>query len=310
MKSITVLVVTYNQEEEICRCLDSILAQMQFGLKHIVICDDCSKDGTWKKLQEYKMAFPNVVMPYRNERNLGIYENTYQTLSYRGEADLYHQIAGDDVLCDGWFKSIQEYIDCHDIDFNEPIGFYSDWKRIDALGNEEFFSQSLVNKGLNLFSLYIRGLICNRSLLVNDKVLELYSPIDTNRSLNVVESEYDAQDHRLIKKVHYVPYIGSIYYQGIGVSSSLDIEGSDYLTTQNIEKWKFFLAKYINDEADRYYAYANIEMSSFFETLNMKSFFKAILFFHKGRMKGISYSLGEYVRFARPMLGFLKQRLI
>ena len=51
MKRITVLVMTYNQEELIKRALNSILNQKEYGLFKVVVCDDCSKDNTWNVLK-------------------------------------------------------------------------------------------------------------------------------------------------------------------------------------------------------------------------------------------------------------------
>ena len=54
VNKINVLVVTYNQENVIGRCLESILCQKVFGLNKIIICDDHSTDNNWLIINAYK----------------------------------------------------------------------------------------------------------------------------------------------------------------------------------------------------------------------------------------------------------------
>ena len=75
MYSINVLILCYKQERIIGRAIESALCQKEWGLKNIIIQDDCSPDGTWEVLQEYARKYPDIVKPYRNEHNLGIYGN-------------------------------------------------------------------------------------------------------------------------------------------------------------------------------------------------------------------------------------------
>ena len=49
---ISVAMTTYNGEKYLKEQIDSILNQSYKNIE-LVICDDCSKDGTWSILQEY-----------------------------------------------------------------------------------------------------------------------------------------------------------------------------------------------------------------------------------------------------------------
>lgn len=287
MRSITVLVVTYNQEDVISRCLDSILIQKDFGLKHIVVCDDCSSDNTWIVLQSYAQKYPHIIKPYRNEKNLGIYPNSEKTISLRGNADLFIQLAGDDALCDGWFKDVQLYIEKNGVDFNIPIGIYSDWKIVNDNGHESIFSQEIAIKGYNLFSLYLRAKIYNRSLLVNEKVVVRYEPLVLGKGLNLTEAVYDSQDHRAIEKAYYVPCVGSIYFVGVGISTQLVIGKSDYHTAQEITKWDFFLKKYITSPHDVYYAKFSIERAKFYISPSFCKLTKVLYYLFRSKLVGV-----------------------
>ena len=70
---ISVYVITYKQKNVISRALDSILAQKEFGLDHIIVCDDCSPDGTWDIIQSYKEKYPEYFIIHKNLLNKGIY---------------------------------------------------------------------------------------------------------------------------------------------------------------------------------------------------------------------------------------------
>ena len=105
MVSITALVITYNQEDVIGRALDSILQQKEWGLKEIVVCDDCSTDRNWEVIQTYAHNYPQYIRAYRNNPNLGIYNNLEKVISLRGDAGVFVSLAGDDVYYNGYFKA-------------------------------------------------------------------------------------------------------------------------------------------------------------------------------------------------------------
>jgi len=94
-RKITVVVITYNQEDIIGRCLDSILCQKEYGLKDIIVCDDCSTDHNWDVIKGYQEKYPDYVRAYRNEPNKGIYGNLQHALTYIEQTDLVKMCSGD-----------------------------------------------------------------------------------------------------------------------------------------------------------------------------------------------------------------------
>lgn len=282
MKSITVFVITYNQEEVIRRALDSILCQREWGLYKIIISDDCSKDNTFNILLEYQQQYPDIVCPFRQEINVGIYANLHSAVERRKESDLYFFCSGDDSFCEGFFKSLQEFIANENISLENEIGIYSDWMTISPDGKESFANQdfSLVTKGYNLFSLHMRGLICNRGLAISQSVIDKYKPAVLNKGLHCAEGVYDSQASRFIKKAYYLNKITNIYYSGIGVSKTLS--KTDYNTIDNIEKWNYFIDNLIKEKRDVFYAKYQICRSSFLMKPNFKDYMCAIYYYMRG----------------------------
>lgn len=72
--SISVVIITYNHVKFIRECIESVLSQTLKPYE-IIICDDCSTDGTWDIVSEYARRYPNIIKAYCQERNVGPYNN-------------------------------------------------------------------------------------------------------------------------------------------------------------------------------------------------------------------------------------------
>lgn len=221
MYSINVLVMTYNQHNVIGRLLNSILCQKEYGLNKIIICDDCSTDNNVEVIQRYIDKYPDYIELYVNEHNLGIYGNAHHRFEVKGDADLYVKMPGDDSLCDGWFRTIQDYISKHKLDVrNEAFTIYSDWKIVDCNGRETvFLNDKVADTAHSIMDYRLRGLITLRSLVHTRKMVERLKPVDLTHGVPYAESMYENQYVTLSDKNYYCPYIASIYYSGIGFST-------------------------------------------------------------------------------------------
>lgn len=96
---VSVLVVTYNQQETIARTLDSILAQQTDFPFEIEIADDCSDDRTGEICRDYAARYPEKIRYTRNTKNLGVRENYFRALR-RCRAEYIADCAGDDYWVD------------------------------------------------------------------------------------------------------------------------------------------------------------------------------------------------------------------
>lgn len=106
--TLSFIVVTYNHEKCIRRCLDSILAQDIRVPYEVVVGDDRSADGTWQILEEYKAKYPTVFTIYRvNSDDCHPLSLSDRASFNRGHAyqlvrgKYYAEIDGDDFLLPG-----------------------------------------------------------------------------------------------------------------------------------------------------------------------------------------------------------------
>ena len=76
---ISVILPSYNYEKYIVPAMESVAAQSYRNLE-LVVFDDCSTDGSWRKIVEYTQAaairerFSDRVVASKNESNLGAHE--------------------------------------------------------------------------------------------------------------------------------------------------------------------------------------------------------------------------------------------
>ena len=96
---ISVIVVTYCQEDTLGRTLDSILAQELDCPYEILVSDDCSSDSTVDVARRYAERYPEIVRVHVNERNLGVQANYFGAMR-RAKGELIADCAGDDYWCD------------------------------------------------------------------------------------------------------------------------------------------------------------------------------------------------------------------
>lgn len=258
MYTINVIVITYNQEKYIGRALDSILCQKDYGLKNIIVVDDCSTDGNWRELSKYAEKYPTIVKAYRNEQNLGIMANIEKSAKLKGDADLYCRCSGDDALCDGWFKAIQDYLAKEDVDIQDSFFILGDYKTIQPDGKECVFSQrKLLKQHVPLKMKFLRGVIPGRSSILSKKLFDSYEPVIYNKGLNLSETHYDIQKYLHANNYYYIPYVGSIYYMRIGVARSLSLikeKYDSYWLDGNIVKWEYMKENVLTRSIDKNYA--------------------------------------------------------
>ncbi len=132
-------VTAYNAEKYLGECLDSLLAQTYPHVK-IVVCEDCSQDGTREILSTYAREHPQRIRAIFNERNLGIQPNVNQSIRELGQPGLVSLIAGDDR----WREDKLE-LEIHALQASSSARWaYSQVVPIDSQGNvqEETLPQS------------------------------------------------------------------------------------------------------------------------------------------------------------------------
>lgn len=77
---VSVCMVTFNHEVFIAKAIEGVLMQEgDFDLR-LIIGDDASKDGTGEVCQQYADKYPQKILYYRNETNLGPKLNFYKAM--------------------------------------------------------------------------------------------------------------------------------------------------------------------------------------------------------------------------------------
>ena len=142
---VSVLIITYNQQDYIAEAVTSAASQ-DYPELEVIVADDASSDATPQIIRRLAAEFPpGRVVPVINARNLGITANSNVGLA-RCRGDLIAFMGGDDVLLPGkirrqveWFMADKHRVLCgHDADWIEekgaPLGLMSSDHRALAAG--------------------------------------------------------------------------------------------------------------------------------------------------------------------------------
>jgi len=215
---ISVVVITYNQEDIISRALDSILCQKGYVFE-IIICDDCSTDRNWEVILEYQSKYPDLIKPHRNDKNLGIFKNLESTWS-KPVGDLILFLAGDDAILPGLFQKVFELIEKEKIKYNQgSYSIFTDSMIIKPDGSQIRKTNHLIAQGHSSISLKIRGLIGSlRGVLHSKELISKLEPVHKYIGI-YTDGLYDTQFHIHSERNYYIDFVGGIYYSGIGVAS-------------------------------------------------------------------------------------------
>ena len=93
---VSVCVVTYNQENYIAECLESLVTQQTSFKFEIIVGEDCSTDGTREIVQQYVEQYPNLIVPLFYEKNVGAVENVKRVYKAAKGKYIAH-LDGDDM---------------------------------------------------------------------------------------------------------------------------------------------------------------------------------------------------------------------
>lgn len=96
---VSVMIVTYNQEDLIGETIDSVLNQDYPNLE-IVVADDASTDNTPKIIKQYYDKYPDIIVPVLNQNNLGITGNSNASF-FACKGEFIALLGGDDLFLPG-----------------------------------------------------------------------------------------------------------------------------------------------------------------------------------------------------------------
>ena len=97
---VSVCVVTYNHENYIAECLESLVTQQTSFKFEIIVGEDCSKDATREIVQQYAEKYPGLIIPLFYEKNIGPVENIEQVYK-KAKGKYIAHMDGDDLALPG-----------------------------------------------------------------------------------------------------------------------------------------------------------------------------------------------------------------
>lgn len=306
MPKISVVMITYKQENLVKRAIDSLLEQKEY-IYEICISDDCSPDNTWKVLQDYDKQYPGLFKLHRNEHNLGIFQNVEESWKLP-TGDIIYQLSGDDECGKGYFKHIVDFIRDKKIDYkNELFCIYGDFAVVSPDGKMTIKKNDFITKNDNSVKLKIRGLVTNRATCYSINVMRKFEKVSEGRSYHV-ELAQDAQLQIFTEKNYYMPYCGNIYYSQIGVSKKMSVKEACDIAFGRYDKFLKFADRYNVKlfSCDRAY----IEFSKLFAKYrsHKKTSIIFLLKLFYNYLKSIDLSLGIHEGCQLKLLKGLKKR--
>lgn len=128
---------TYNGEKYLKEQLNSLLNQTYKDFK-VIVCDDCSTDGTMDILKEYQLNHPDIFQVYKNEKNTTSAKYNFMNMMIKYKDDYIMLCDQDDV----WLPDKIELTLCKLVDMecrhgkNTPLLTHTDLIVVDAMLNE------------------------------------------------------------------------------------------------------------------------------------------------------------------------------
>jgi len=116
---VSIIVVTYNHENYIAQCLDSILNQCIDESIEVIVSDDASTDKTVDIISKFKKRYASTIKPTYRITNVGATRNLLEAL-YQATGDYIAFCDGDDYWIDTYklkkqikfLKNNDKYIGC------------------------------------------------------------------------------------------------------------------------------------------------------------------------------------------------------
>jgi glycosyltransferase involved in cell wall biosynthesis len=96
---VSILLLSYNQVDFIAKAIEGVVCQKTTFPFELLISDDCSTDGTREIIEQYHVKYPNIVVPYFQQVNLGPKNNDY-FLFQQSKGDYICYCEADDFWCD------------------------------------------------------------------------------------------------------------------------------------------------------------------------------------------------------------------
>ena len=108
---ISIIMGIYNCEETLGEAIDSILNQTYKNWQ-LIMCDDGSKDKTYRIAEQYKQVYPNKIILLKNSNNMRLASTLNRCLEY-ADGDYIARMDGDDISLPTRLEKQIEYLEKH-----------------------------------------------------------------------------------------------------------------------------------------------------------------------------------------------------
>lgn len=241
---ISVIVLTYNQEQYISQTLDGILMQIVDEPIEIVIGNDCSMDNTQTICEYYQKRYPNIIRLYYNSPNLGLVQNFIEMVR-KCKGEYIALCDGDDYWSD--MHKLQKQVDILRKETNCVLVHTHRTLLSDVEINQSALDVSIAESASELF---FHSYICVPTVLFRAKVL--YDWIDEYAKLSIVQ-DWCMQDFPLWL---YLGTKGTFRYL-LGTTATYRVLPNTLSREQDKRKGYRFDKSLINIKRYFYDAYSN-----------------------------------------------------
>ena len=206
---LSVFVVTYNQEQYIRQCLDSIVMQQINFDYEVIIGEDCSTDSTPQICDEYAEKYPFIHV-YHHQKNLGLVKN-WEFVLNRCTGEYVAMIEGDDYWTNpNKLQTQVDYLEAHtdcQICFYKPSVVFTEYVKEDQKKRDTLIFEHLRPKIYSRTEVYekwtiLTGTVMYRSPSVKYKFSSKIDIVDTFFFLSLMENgsadciEFDGTAYR------------------------------------------------------------------------------------------------------------------
>ncbi len=151
---VTVICITYNQQEYIKQALSSFVKQKTNFLFKVFVGDDCSTDNTPNIIKEFADKYPDIIIPFIREQNMGAQRNLID-LCNKAKSPYIAFCEGDDYWIDNY--KLQKQFDFMEENKNCNVCFHNARIDIETKDGSWFQSKAYEDYESDLL-IYPRGL--------------------------------------------------------------------------------------------------------------------------------------------------------
>lgn len=283
---VSVCVVTYNQENYIAQCLQSLIDQEVNFKFEVIVSDDCSSDRTSEIIKEFEVKYPQIIKVIIHEKNLGAFKN-FVFVHEQAKGKYIAHMDGDDYALP---DKIQEQADFLDNNPECNMVFH----RVNFMENGVLRESKLLSNNILEYKFYRKDIIeyiaigTNSSKMYRSSLRSVILP-----SFNMVDYTVNV----LQIQSGYAAYCSNnalgVYRVGVGVAGSSAVDLCVYdalnyffynfkeLTEQiNSSAWAWFLysLKYNKDIKWKFFLVVlkTFSITGFFKYLRSRNFRKEL----------------------------------